>query len=206
MAGTGNVIGSTFEDLRDVIKLIEDKSRVGVCIDTCHTLAAGYPLDPPNKFRETMNSFDKIIGMKYLKALHLNDSKAPLTSHRDLHQNIGLGFLGLRTFHSVMNDPRFEGLPLVLETPIDHKDSNGKIQEDKAVWAREIKLLESLIDMDVESAQFKTLEKELADRGKDERAKYQDMHMRKLQKHEKDASKGAMKKWLQKSTGISDSE
>jgi AP endonuclease-1 len=206
MAGTGNVIGSTFEDLRDIIALIKDKSRVGVCIDTCHTFAAGYPLDPPTKFRETIDSFDKIVGINYLKALHLNDSKAPLASHRDLHQNIGLGFLGLRTFHSVMNEPRFEGLPLVLETPIDHKDSNGKVREDKAVWAKEIKLLESLMDMDRESTQFKKLEQDLADRGKEERAKYQEAHARKIQKQEKDASKGIMKKWLKKSAGTIDSD
>ena len=140
MAGGGNVVGSTFEDLRDMIAQIEDKKRVGICLDTCHTFAAGYDLRTPEAFKATLDSFDQIVGMRYLRALHLNDSKAPLGSHRDLHFNIGLGFLGLRAFHSVMNEKHFEHLPMVLETPIDHKDANGKTVEDKSVWSREIKL------------------------------------------------------------------
>ncbi|KAL9630080.1 MAG: hypothetical protein Q9164_006594, partial [Protoblastenia rupestris] len=95
MAGSNNVIGSTFEDLRDIITLVNNKSRIGVCIDTCHIFAAGYDLRSPGAFKETLEKFDNIVGMQYLRALHLNDSKAPLASHRDLHQNIGLGFLGL---------------------------------------------------------------------------------------------------------------
>lgn len=182
MAGGGNVIGSTFEDLRDIISQVEDKSRIGVCIDTCHSFAAGYDLRTPEAFKATLQQFDDIVGMNYLSALHLNDSKAPFNSHRDLHQNIGLGFLGLRTFHNVMNEPRFEGLPMALETPIDRKGDDGKIIEDKGVWAAEIKLLEKLIGMDAEGQEFRTLEADLAAKGAEERAKYQDAFDRKVEK------------------------
>ncbi|KFY29172.1 hypothetical protein V493_02508, partial [Pseudogymnoascus sp. VKM F-4281 (FW-2241)] len=101
MAGAGNVVGSRFEDLRDVITLVDDKSRVGVCIDTCHAFAAGYDLRSPSAFAATMKEFNDVVGAKYLRALHLNDSKTPLGSHRDLHANIGTGFLGLRAFWNV---------------------------------------------------------------------------------------------------------
>ena len=194
MAGGGNVIGSTFEDLRDIIALVDDKDRIGVCIDTCHIFAAGYDLRAPTAFKKTLDEFDKIVGMKYLRALHLNDSKAPFGSHRDLHQNIGLGFLGLRAFHNVMNEPRFEGLPIVLETPIDRKDEEtGKDVEDKGVWAREIKMLEQLIATDADSDDFRALEKDLADKGAEERMKLQEQYDRKVEKDKKAAEKGQMK-------------
>jgi AP endonuclease-1 len=190
MAGKGNVIGATFEDLHDIIEEVEDKSRIGVCIDTCHSFAAGYDLRSPEAFKKTLQKFDEVVGMKYLSALHINDSKAPFASHRDLHQNIGLGFLGLKAFHNVMNEPRFEGLPLVLETPIEKKDDNGKVIEDKSIWAMEIKLLESLIGMDPESDEFKTLERDLAAKGAEERAKHQEAFDRKLEKERKAIGKG----------------
>lgn len=169
--------------------------------------------------------------MQYVKALHLNDSKAPFGSRRDLHANIGTGFLGLRAFWNVVNEKRFEGLPMVLETPIDRKvgtasrtsddagpgdegkaqledgeeesgDAKGKAKgkgknktpmkapkektvEDKSIWAREIKLLESLIGMDPEGDEFLRLEKELADQGAEERKKYQEAFDRKVAKEEK---------------------
>lgn len=194
MAGGGNIVGSTFEDLRDVIAQVEDKTRIGVCLDTCHVFAAGYDLRTPSTFKETLHQFDKIVGTKYLRALHLNDSKAPFGSHRDLHQNIGLGFLGLRAFHNVMNEPRFEGLPMVLETPIDHKDEEtGKEVEDKSVWAREIKMLEGLIGMDAESDEFKAVEQDLADKGAEERKKLQDAYDKKIEKEKKALEKGQQK-------------
>lgn len=123
----------------------------------------------------------------------------------------GLGFLGLRAFHNVMNEPRFEGLPLVLETPIDHKDEEtGKDVEDKGVWAREIKMLEGLIGTDAESAGFKAMEKELADRGAEEREKYQEAFERKQEKDRKAVEKGQIKlqwgKGKKKIGGDSDSE
>ncbi|KAM0274911.1 hypothetical protein ACHAQH_007763 [Verticillium albo-atrum] len=188
MAGAGNVVGMRFEDLRDVIALVDDKARVGVCIDTCHAFAAGYDLRTPDAFSKTMAEFDAVVGTKYLKALHLNDSKAPFESHRDLHANIGTGFLGLRAFHSIVNHADFEGLPMVLETPIDRKGADGKLVEDKQVWADEIKLLESLIGMDAEGDEFAKLEKELHDRGAGERQKIQDQVDKKVAKETKKAA------------------
>lgn len=179
MASRGSIIGGRFSDLRDVIALIkpEYQSRIGVCIDTCHAFASGYDLRTPEAFKKTLQEFDDTVGIKYLKALHLNDSKAPFASNRDLHQNIGLGFLGLRAFHNVMNESRFHNLPLILETPCDRPDPNDpkgkKVITDANIWATEIKLLESLTDMDPNGDKFKKLEKELSDRGKPERVKMQ---------------------------------
>ena len=200
MAGHGTLIGGRFSDLRDVIALIkpEYKNRIGVCIDTCHAFAAGYDLRSPEAFQKTLREFDETVGIKYLKAMHLNDSKAPLSSHRDLHQNIGLGFLGLRAFHNVMNESRFQGLPLILETPCERPDPNDpsgkKMVDDKHVWATEIKLLESLIGMDPESEVFKGLERELAEKGKSEREDAQRAFDRKIEEKRKKAEKEKVKK------------
>ncbi|KAK0618157.1 xylose isomerase-like protein [Bombardia bombarda] len=190
MCGSGNVVGSRFEDLRDIIRLVDDKSRVGVCIDTCHAFAAGYDLRSPEAFAETVAKFDEIVGLKYLKAFHLNDSKAPFASHRDLHANIGTGFLGLRAFHSIVNHEAFQDLPMVLETPIDEKGPDGKSVENKQIWADEIKLLESLIGADAGSAEFKAQAVELQAKGAAERAKVQDQVDKKAVK---DAKKGTKK-------------
>ena len=196
MCGSGSVIGSRFSDLRDVIAKIkpEFKSRVGVCLDTCHVFAAGYDLRTPESFKKVLQEFDDVIGLKYLKGLHINDSKAPFNSHRDLHQNIGLGFLGLRAFHNVMNEPRFQNLPLILETPCDKPDPSDptgkKVIEDKGSWAREIKLLESLIGMDPEGEEFQKLEKELSDKGKAEREKVQKQIDARGEKAQKKSEKG----------------
>ena len=196
MAGAGGVIGNTFQDLADIIAEVDDKSRVGVCLDTCHVFAAGYDLREPEKFKSVLDGFDKVVGLKYLKALHLNDSKAPFGSHRDLHANIGTGFLGLRAFHNIMNETRFENLPMVLETPIDKRDPDDekKTIEDKSIWAKEIKTLEELIGMDVESDEFKRKESELSEQGREERAKHWEQHERKLEKGAKAAAKEGTKK------------
>ncbi|KAI0196863.1 xylose isomerase-like protein [Astrocystis sublimbata] len=199
MAGQGNVVGSTFEDLRDIIALVDDKSRVGVCIDTCHAFAAGYDLRSPEAFKKTMDNFDEVVGTSYLRALHLNDSKAPFESHRDLHANIGTGFLGLRAFHNVMNHDPLAGLPMVLETPIDRSGPDGKSVEDKKIWADEIKLLESLIGMDPASEEFTALEQKLHAQGSSERAKIQDQVDRKSAKDAKKDAKG-VKKGAKKAT------
>ncbi|KAF4415705.1 AP endonuclease 1 [Fusarium acutatum] len=174
MAGSGNVIGSTWEDLRDIIALVEDKSRVGVCIDTCHAFAAGYDLRTPEAF--------------------MNDSKAPFNSNRDLHANIGTGFLGLRAFHCIMNHAPFAGMPMVLETPIDRLGADGKSVEDKKVWANEIKLLERLVGMDAETEEFKDLEIELQAQGESERNKIQDQVDRKMAKDAKKRTKKGEKR------------
>ncbi|KAL8836222.1 MAG: hypothetical protein Q9170_002999 [Blastenia crenularia] len=222
MAGSGTVIGSTFTDLSSIISLIspQHKSRIGITLDTCHLFAAGYDLRSPSSFASVLADLDKTVGLKYVKALHLNDSKAPLGSRRDLHANIGTGFLGLRAFWNVVNEKAFEGLPMVLETPIERKvdgegkgkedddnreedgDAKGEVKakgkkrepikppkektiEDKSIWAREIKLLESLIGMDPDGEEFLRLEKELADQGAEERKKYQEAFDRKVAKEEK---------------------
>lgn len=190
MAGQGNVVGTTFEDLRDIIAAVDDKARVGVCIDTCHAFAGGYDLRTPETFAATFRDFDDTVGRSYLRAFHVNDSKAPFASHRDLHANIGTGFLGLRAFHSLVNTDGFAGLPMVLETPIDRKGADGKAVEDKQVWADEIKLLESLIGMDPEGDEFRALEEKLQAQGAAERGKIQDQVDRKAGK---DAKKGAAK-------------
>ncbi|GAB7341007.1 hypothetical protein MBLNU457_7340t1 [Dothideomycetes sp. NU457] len=190
MAAGGNVIGSTFEDLRDIIELVDDKSRVGICLDTCHAFAGGYDLRTQQALKDTLQHLDDLVGIKYLRALHLNDSKAPFKSHRDLHANIGTGFLGLRAFHAIMNEPRFEGLPMVLETPIEVRDEDGNVvldekgkeKEDKGIWAREIKMLESFVGMDIDSKEFLELEIALAKKGAPERARVQDQVKRREEK------------------------
>ena len=205
MCGSGNVVGSRFEELRDIIALVDDKSRVGVCIDTCHAFAAGYDLRTPEAFAKTMAEFDSVVGLKYLRAFHLNDSKAPFGSHRDLHANIGTGCLGLRAFHNIMNHEPLQGLPMVLETPIDEKGPDGKVVENKQVWADEIKLLESLIGMDAESAEFTAKAEELQAKGALERQKIQDQVDKKAEKDSKKGTKGKGKGRKKKSEDSCDS-
>ncbi|CAN8098933.1 unnamed protein product [Discula destructiva] len=196
MCGHGNVVGGRFEDLAAIIAGVEDKARVGVCLDTCHSFAGGYDLRSPAAFAATMAEFDRVVGLAYLKALHVNDSKAPLGSHRDLHANIGTGFLGLRAFHNVMNFDGFQNMPLVLETPIDErkKDANGKGVEDKQVWADEIKLLEWLIGADPESDEFMEKEKTLSALGEAERKRVQSQVDAKAAKDAKKGGKRGKKK------------
>ncbi|KAF2445335.1 AP endonuclease [Karstenula rhodostoma CBS 690.94] len=194
MATLGNTIGGQFKDIANIIELVEDKERVGVCLDTCHVFAAGYDLRTPEAYDRTMKEFDDTIGLKYLKALHVNDSKAPLYSFRDLHARIGTGYLGLAAFHNLVNDERLHGLPMVLETPIDKKDENGKKIEDKSVWAREIKMLEQLVGMDIESAEFKKLEAELHEEGSSERERIGDQVKKRADKNAAPKKKRGKKK------------
>ncbi|KAL2789315.1 xylose isomerase-like protein [Aspergillus keveii] len=128
MCGHGSTIGGSLSEFRDLLALIprEHHARIGICIDTCHSFAAGYDLVSPEGFQAFMKEFEDMIGIQHLRALHLNDSKAPRGSKRDLHANIGTGFLGLRAFHNVMNEPRFEGIPMILETPIGRPPSTSK--------------------------------------------------------------------------------
>ena len=132
-AGQGTNMGYAFEQIAEIISLVEDKSRVGVCIDTCHTFAAGYDLRTKDVFDQTFVRFDEIIGWNYLKAIHLNDSKKELATRVDRHNSIGQGFLGMEIFEVLMNDPHFDQMPIILETP------------DDSLWAQEISLLYSLI-------------------------------------------------------------
>lgn len=134
MSGQKNVIGSDFKELSKIINLVKDKKRIGVCLDTCHMFAAGYDIRSPEAYKATMAKFDKEVGFKYLKALHLNDSKGELGCHSDRHEDIGRGKIGLEGFRCLVNDKRMIGLPMVLETP-------GFTSYDK-----QVKLLYSLID------------------------------------------------------------
>jgi deoxyribonuclease-4 len=132
-AGQGTNMGHKFEHLKFMIDKVEDKSRVGICIDTCHAYTSGYDIKTPEGFRETFNFFDKIIGFSFLKGMHINDSKKELASRVDRHDNIGKGLLGEDVFRMLMNDDRFDNMPLILETP------------DESLWEAEIKNLYSLI-------------------------------------------------------------
>lgn len=132
-AGQGSNLGYKFEHLAQIIKKIKDKSRIGVCLDTCHTFAAGYDIKDPKKYKETMEKFEDVIGLKYLTGIHLNDSKVPFASRKDRHENIGKGYLGLDFFKRFINDPRFDNMPIILETI------------DETLWKDEIALLYRMI-------------------------------------------------------------
>lgn len=116
-AGQGTCLGCTFEELGRVIDLVDDKSRVGICFDTCHVFAAGYDLRTRDGYDRTMDEVDRYVGFENVGAFHLNDSKRPLGSRVDRHQHIGEGHLGLDPFAYLLNDPRFRYVPKVLETP-----------------------------------------------------------------------------------------
>lgn len=121
MAGQGTVIGHRFEQIGAILAGLKRRGRVGVCLDTCHVFAAGYDLRTPQTYAETMRRFDGEIGRERLKVVHVNDSKKDLGSRVDRHEHIGQGGLGLEAFRLLMNDPRLEELPLLLETPKDEK-------------------------------------------------------------------------------------
>jgi deoxyribonuclease IV len=133
-AGQGTNMGNRFEHLSRIINNVRDKSRIGVCLDTCHTYAAGYDIKTDKAFENTLEEFDRVVGFKYLKALHLNDTKKGHGSRVDRHESIGKGNLGLAPFRFIMNNPIFDNIPMVLETP------------DPTIWKEEIKLLYSMID------------------------------------------------------------
>ncbi len=116
-AGQGTTLGRSFEEIAAIIDQVEDKARIGVCFDTCHVFVAGYDIRDAESYNATMQQFDDIVGLEWLKVLHLNDAKKGLGSKLDRHAHIGEGELGLEAFRLLMNDPRFEGTPGVLETP-----------------------------------------------------------------------------------------
>jgi deoxyribonuclease-4 len=133
-AGQGTTLGYTFEHLAQIIEKVEDKSRVGVCLDTCHTFTAGYDLRTSDACEATFAEFDKVVGFNYLRGMHLNDSKPELGSRVDRHESIGKGKIGLECFRYIMNDARFDDIPMVLETI------------DESLWPEEIKLLYGMIE------------------------------------------------------------
>ncbi len=130
-AGQGSNLGFSFYHLKHIIDRVEDKSRVGVCLDTCHTFAAGYDLSSAAACDATFAEFDEIVGFKYLKGMHLNDAMKSLGSHVDRHASLGKGEIGIAAFEYIIADARFDGIPLVLETP------------DDTIWADEIAMLKS---------------------------------------------------------------
>lgn len=116
-AGQGTALGATFEQLRSILAMTKDHRRIGVCLDTCHLLASGYDICSPGGYEDTFAQFGRLIGFDRLRAFHLNDSKRPLGSRVDRHEHIGQGCVGLEPFWRILNDLRFHGLPMLLETP-----------------------------------------------------------------------------------------
>lgn len=131
-AGQGSNLGYKFEHLAEIIDKVEDKSRIGVCIDTCHTFAAGYDLSTPDGYARTWEEFDRIVGFRHLRGMHINDSKKGVGSRVDRHAPIAKGELGEEFFRMLMADPRMDNIPLILETP------------DEDIWGEEIRWLYSL--------------------------------------------------------------
>ena len=131
-AGSGGNLGSVFEELKAMVEGVDDKRRVGVCLDTMHTFAAGFDIRTRDGFLTTIDHFDRTVGLRYLRGLHLNDSKVALNSHVDRHESLGAGLLGIDVFKCIMRDPRFENMPLVLETP------------NEELWAQEIEQLTAM--------------------------------------------------------------
>ena len=132
-AGQGTNLGHTFEQIKYIIDHVEDKSRVGVCFDTCHAYTSGYNIKTSYGFNETFRHFEEVIGIEYLKGMHVNDSKKEHATRVDRHENLGKGFLGDEVFWILMNDARFNDMPLILETP------------EESLWEEEIKRLYSYI-------------------------------------------------------------
>jgi deoxyribonuclease-4 len=132
-AGQGTNMGYRFEHLAVIIDGVTDRTRVGVCLDTCHTFSAGYDLSREDGYEETMKRFGEIIGFSYLKGLHLNDGKKAMGSRVDRHESLGKGTLGLQPFRMIMNDSRFDGIPMILETP----------NADR--WAEEVRMLKEMV-------------------------------------------------------------
>lgn len=126
-AGQGTALGRTFEEIASIIAQLEDKSRIGVCLDTCHIFAAGYDIRDQASYDETMAKFDEAIGLDRLKCIHLNDSQKGLGSRVDRHAHIGQGEIGAAGFGFVVNDPRLAGLPGILETPKENGDEEDKM-------------------------------------------------------------------------------
>lgn len=130
-AGQGTNLGWKFEHLAQIISKVEDKSRVGICLDTCHTFAAGYDLSSKEACEHTFSEFERIVGFQYLRGMHINDAKIELGSRVDRHQSLGEGTIGWDCFKYIMQDDRFNGIPLVLETinPDIWKDEIAQLKE-----------------------------------------------------------------------------
>jgi len=133
-AGQGTNLGHRFEHLATIIEGVDDQSRVGVCLDTCHTFSAGYDISTPEGYDATLAKFDAVVGFSFLKGVHLNDGKKIRGSRVDRHERLGEGVLGIETFRMIMKDARFDSIPMILETP------------DPNRWAEEIRLLKAMME------------------------------------------------------------
>jgi deoxyribonuclease-4 len=144
-AGQGTNLGHRFEHLAGILARVEGSPRVGVCLDTCHLLTAGYDICSEEGYINTFREFDRLVGLDRLKVFHLNDSKKPCGSRVDRHEHIGKGCLGLEPFRRILTDPRFAGLPMLLETPkLDTPESRRKSDVDP--WdARNLRTLRRLM-------------------------------------------------------------
>jgi deoxyribonuclease IV len=144
-AGQGSNLGHRFEHLAEILDLLDGSPRVGVCLDTCHLLAAGYDICSEDGYVQTFREFDRLVGLDRLKAFHMNDSKKPCGSRVDRHEHIGKGCLGLEPFRRIVTDPRFAGLPMLLETPkLDTPESRRRSDVDP--WdARNLRTLRRLM-------------------------------------------------------------
>lgn len=139
-AGQGSNLGWQFEEIAEIIDQVDDKRHIGVCLDTCHTFAAGYDLRTQDACKKTFAEFDKVIGFNYLKGMHLNDSKGILGSRKDRHHSLGRGEIGWEVFRYIMKDKRFDGIPMILETI------------DETIWADELQALKMMSSPDISSA------------------------------------------------------
>jgi deoxyribonuclease IV len=143
-AGQGTNLGHRFEHLASILERVDGSPRVGVCLDTCHLLTAGYDLCSGEGYARTFDAFDRLVGVDRIKVFHLNDSKKPCGSRVDRHEHIGKGCLGLEPFRRLLNDPRFSGLPMLLETP--KLESKASRRRDVDAWdARNLRTLRSLL-------------------------------------------------------------
>jgi deoxyribonuclease IV len=145
-AGQGTNLGHRFEHLQTLLELLDGSPRVAVCLDTCHLLAAGYDLCDARGYRDTFEEFDRLVGIDRIRVFHLNDSKKPCGSRVDRHEHIGKGCLGLEPFRMLLNDPRFDALPMLLETP-KLETPASKRRSDCDPWdARNLRTLRKLME------------------------------------------------------------
>ena len=131
-AGQETNLGYTFRQLAEIMEQVNDQSRIGVCIDTCHGFAAGYDFSTEEGYEKTMEEFNQVIGFKFLRGMHLNDAKGVLSGRLDRHDSLGKGYIGMDAFRRIMKDPRIQDIPLILETP------------DESIWQQEIAGLQKL--------------------------------------------------------------
>ncbi|GMM47700.1 DNA-(apurinic or apyrimidinic site) lyase [Pichia kluyveri] len=153
MAGHGSYVCGNLDDFHALFQLLDDPKRVGICIDTCHSFAAGYDLSNEDSWNAFWKEFEEKVGFEHLASMHLNDSMAPLGANRDLHQKLGWGFLGLECFRLLANDKRLDNIPLILETPIEDGSESG--------YGEEIKLLEWLVGKEKDDPEFLAKSEEL---------------------------------------------